>query len=168
MVDTIRCQSDLDLTEEFYEKLLLGAIDDRLDHQTMEAHSPATDGQDTARALPHRSKTTDKGKERQWSGDTVVASSSRGHSMHPNRASTMQTLYESPIDDARPKPTFETRPSNMPTPRHTSPPSSGFGPPPRHTTFSHANQEEEPEPKAARRSSTVGSYGSSWWKSHDS
>lgn len=166
MVDTIKCQSDLDLTETFYEKLLLGAIDKRLDHKKIEAHHPAEDSQDTALALPLRNKTIDKGKDRRWSdNETLVASSSRWNSLHGHRSSTMQPVYESPIDDARPAATFEGRPSNMTSSRHSSPPSAGFGPPSRHATFHSGIQEaEEPEPSAVQRASTSGSHKSHWWK----
>lgn len=151
MVDTIKCQSELDLTEAFYEKLLLGAIDKRLDHQKVAAHLPAKDSQDFVPTLSYRPKTTGKGKERQWSDDeTLVASSSRGNSLHANRASTMQPLYESPIEDVRTKPNFEGRPSNITTSRHASSPSVGFEPPPRHATFHNTVQKaEEPEPRSA-------------------
>ena len=37
MVDTISCLSVADLTEEFFEKLLLGAIDKAVDHQAIVA-----------------------------------------------------------------------------------------------------------------------------------
>lgn len=37
MVDTISCLSEDDLTEEFFEKLLLGAIDKVVDHQAIAA-----------------------------------------------------------------------------------------------------------------------------------
>lgn len=33
MVDTVKCQTEADLTEPFYKKLLLGAIDKTLDHE---------------------------------------------------------------------------------------------------------------------------------------
>ena len=170
MVDTIKCESELDLTEEFFEKLLLGAIDKRLDHQKVTAHHPANDSQDLVPTLPHRSKTVGNGKEPQWLDDeTLVASSSRRNSLHANRASTMQTLHGSPIDDARTKPAFEGRPSNVTTSRHASPPSAGFGLPSRHTTFHNTIQEaEEPEPRAAQRSSTITSHGSHWWNKHGS
>ena len=168
MVDTIKCQSELDLTEAFFEKLLLGAIDKRLDRQKVAAHSPANDSQDLVPTLPYRSKTVGNGKEPHWADDeTLVASSSRGNSLHANRSSTMQTLHESPIHDARPKSAFEGRPSNMTTSRHASPPAAGFGLPSRHTTFHNTIQEaEESEPKAAQRSSTVSSHGSHWWNKH--
>lgn len=168
MVDTVQCQSELDLTEAFYEKLLLGAINKKLDHEKIAAHEPAKDGHDFIPALPHRSKTVLNGKEPQWSDDeTLVASSSRGNSLHANRSSTMQTLHESSIEDARPQPAFEGRPSNMNTSRHASPPSVGFGVPPRPTTFHSTIQEaEEPEPRAAQRSSTISSHGSRRWNKH--
>ncbi len=170
MVDYIKCQSELDLTHTFFEKLLLGAIDKRLDHKKMEAHGPAKDGHDTAFALPNRSRTIGKEQERQWPDDeTLVGSSNRGNSLHANRSSTMQTLYESQIDDGRAKPTYEGKRSSVTTSRHASPPSAGFGPLPRHITFPHTNQEaEEPEPRTAQRSSTFGSQRSHWWNRHNS
>lgn len=33
MVDTVRCQTEADLTERFFKKLLLGAIDKAVDHE---------------------------------------------------------------------------------------------------------------------------------------
>lgn len=175
MVDRIQCQSELDLTEDFYEKLLLGAIDKRLDHKKLEANDPARDGQDTTFALPDRLKATGKAIEQRWSGDeTLVASSSRWNSLRTNRSSTMPPLNESPTDDARPTPTFGERPSHAATFRPASSPSAGFGPPPRHTTFHSGIQEaEEPEPRAAQRSSTMGPKRSErskshWWDRHDS
>lgn len=164
MVDTIKCQSELDLTEKFYEKLLLGAIDKRLDHKKLEAHHPAEDGQDTALALPLRSKIINKGKDRRWSdNETLVAPTSRGNSLQGHRSSTMQPVYESPIDDARPAAPFERRPSNMTT--SSSPPSAGFGPPSRHATFHNAIQEaEEPDSSAVQRRSTYESQKSRYLK----
>lgn len=91
MVDTIRCQSDLDLTEAFYEKLLLGAISKKLDHKQIAAHEPAKDNQDFNFPLPHRSTTLLNGKEPQWSDDEVPeASLSRGNTLHTNRSSTQE------------------------------------------------------------------------------
>lgn len=115
MVDTIKCKTELDLTETIYEKLLLSAIDKCLDHTKMEAQHRAKDGQDTNPALPVRSKTTGKGKQRQWSDDeTLVTSSSRWNSLHANRSSTMQPSHESPLDDTRstpiPEKGLQTRP----------------------------------------------------------
>ena len=158
MIDTIKCQSELDLTEEFYQKLLLGAIDKNFDHEKMEAHNPAEEDPEDAPALPYRSRMAGKGKERRWSDDeTIAVSSNRQSSV--NRSSTMQTLYESPIGDAGPKSAFGERPSNTTTFRHASPPSTGYGQPTRRTTFHHSIQEtEEPEPRAGQRSFTFGSH----------
>lgn len=64
MIDTIKCQSELDLTPAFREKLLLGAINKSLDHKKMETHHAVKDRQDTALALPPYSKAIGKGKER--------------------------------------------------------------------------------------------------------
>ena len=75
MVDFIKCQTERDLTTAFYEKLLLGAIDKRLDHEEMEAHHPVKDGPNTTLTLPHRSQTAGKGKERQWSEDETIVQS---------------------------------------------------------------------------------------------
>ncbi len=160
MVDTIKCESELDLTEDFYEKLLLGAIDKRLDRKKIEAHSSARGGHDTASPLSFRFKIPGKGKERQWSDDdTLVGPSSRWNSQRTKRTSTMRTLNESPVDDAGHTHAFDERQSNMTNFRHASPPSAGSGPPRRHTTFSDAIPEaEEPGPKTTKRSSTFGSH----------
>ena len=165
MVDTIKCQSELDLTEPFFEKLLLGAIDKRMDRKKIEAHNPVRHDQDTIHAMPYRSKAPGTDKERQWSSDDYpVGSSGRGTSGHPNRHSTMRTLVESPIDARQTAQTFHEGPSNMTSSRHASPPSGEYGRPRRPTTFSSAIQEaEEPEPRAAQRSSTFGSHQSHWW-----
>lgn len=167
MVDTIKCQSELDLTDAFYEKLLLGAIDNRLDHTKIEAHHSSKDDGDNVPALPHRSKTEviGKGKARQWSDDeTVVASPIRGNPLPANRSATIQTLHESPTDYAGPLPTFENRPMNITTSRDASSPSAGSGPLPRHTTFQNDIQEaEEPEPRAVQPSTTSGSHRPHWW-----
>ena len=168
MVDTIRCQSELDLTEAFFEKLLLGAIDKGFDRKKMIPHDPVKDGQDSLPSLSHRFKTTGKGKERQWSGDeTLVGSSSRGNSTrHPNRSSTMQTLNESPTDDAPPTRIFQESPTNMTSSRYAAPPSVGLGPPNRRVTYDDTIQEaEEPEHRTTKRSSTL---GSKWWKANAS
>ena len=53
MVDTITCFSEADLTDKFFEKLLLGAIDKAVDHEVIETPSSAsypTNGHDQ---LPH-------------------------------------------------------------------------------------------------------------------
>ena len=171
MVDTIKCESELDLTEQFYEKLLLGAIDKRMDRKKIETHDPAGYGQDTHHAMPHRSKAPSKGKERQRSRDeTLPESSSRENSLHADRFSGMQTLVESPIDTAQSRYTYGefssnmTR-SNMTRSRHVSPPSAGFPPPRRNDTSDDAIQEvQEPELRAAQRSSTFASQNSRWWK----
>ena len=168
MVDTIQCQSELDLTEAFFEKLLLGAIDKGLDRKKMDAHNPLRAAQESPPPLSHRFKATGKGKERQWSGDdTLVGSSSRGNSMHyPNRSSTMRTLNESPADDAPPTRVFQESPTNMASSRYAPPPppppSVGFERPNRSVTYNHTIEEaEEPEPRVNKRSSTMGSR---WWK----
>lgn len=166
MVDTVKCESELDLTEQFFEKLLLGAIDKRLDRKKIETHDPAGYGQDTHHAMPHRSKAPGKGKERQWSGhDSLPESSSRGNSFHTDRFSGMQTLVESPIDTSHSRYTYGGRSSNMTRSGHVSPPSAGFAPPRRKTTSDDAIHEaEEPELRAAQRSSTFASQHSHWWK----
>lgn len=42
MVDTVTCLSEADLTEKFFEKLLLGAIDKAVDQEVIETPSDAT------------------------------------------------------------------------------------------------------------------------------
>lgn len=154
MIDTIKCKSELDLTEAFFKKLLLGAIDKSLDHKKMEDHDLAKFSRSNDPTLPHRPIMIGKGKERQWSDDeTLIGSSSRWNSVSGNRAST--TLHKSPTSDARHTSTFGERHS----------PVTGNGPPSRRTTFHDPIQEaEDPEPRLTQRSSTIGSHVSSWWK----
>lgn len=126
MIDTIKCETEHDLTEAFYEKLLLGAINEGLDRKEMKDHNPVNSGQGTDPALSHRPIAAGKGKERQFSDDeTLVMSSRRWNSMHANRPSTKQNLNESPTDDAPRTPDFQEMPSNIARPRHTSPPPAG-------------------------------------------
>ena len=75
MVDFIKCQTERDLTDAFFEKLLLGAIDKRLDHEEMKAQHPVRDSPNETLTLPHRSQTAGKGKERQWSEDETIVQS---------------------------------------------------------------------------------------------
>ena len=132
MVDRVQCRSVLDLNHQWFEKLLLGAIDRKIDRKEIEAHDPALDIQDSTFTLAHRFKSDDKGKERQWSDDNNTAGPSR---FNPNRASTMQTLVESPSDDARSTHHFGDSPRGLMTSRRASPPSAGPGPHRRHTGF---------------------------------
>ena len=156
MVDRVQCQSVLDLSHEWFEKLLLGAIDKKLDRKKIEVHDPATDVPDTSSTLSHRFKPDDKGKERQGSDDDTIVGSSRYNSLHSNRTSTMKTLIESPTDDAHLTHHFQERSPDYTTSRYTSPPSAGQGPSRRHTD-SIPEAEEAAEPKGPRRSFTFGS-----------
>ena len=167
MVDTIQCQSELDLDEFFYEKLLLGAIDKRLDRKKIETHDPVKHGQDAYHEIPHRAKAQSTDRERPWSeAETLVGSSRRGNSFHTNRSSTMQTLIESPVEAARSAQPFERNPSNMTSFGHASPP---LEPPRRRTTINSTIEEtEEPEPRQPQRSSTSDTHQSRWWKSRGS
>ena len=162
MVDTVPCQSELDLTEQFFEKLLLGAIDKSLDRKQMEANVPANHSPHTAPAMSHRPKMNCNGKERQYSDDdTLVGSSTRWNSLHGNRVSTMRTLNESPIDEVSPSPTYGQKYFDAASSRRASPPSATLAPPRRHATFDDVVREtEEPEPKPAKRSFTLGSHKS--------
>ena len=167
MVDTIQCQSELDLTELFFEKLLLGAIDSRLDRQKIEAHDPAKYGQDAYHEIPHRAKAQGIDRERPLSEvETLVGSSRPGNSLHANRSSTMRTPIESPIEEAQSAQPFGRNPSNMTSFGHASPP---LGSPRRRTTINSTIEEtEEPEPRTPQRSSTSGTHSSRWWKSRGS
>ena len=127
MVDRVQCRSVLDLNHEWFEKLLLGAIDRKMDRKEIEAHDPALDMQDSSPTLAHRVKSDDKGKERQWSDDNTTAGPSR---FNPNRASTMQTLVESPSDSTH---HFGDGPRGLMTSRRASPTSAGPGPHRRYT-----------------------------------
>ena len=169
MVDTIQCQSELDLTESFYEKLLLGAIDKRLDRKKIEAHDPTTHGQDTYHdhEIPHRAKAPGTDRVRPWSeAETLVGSSRHGNSLHANRSSTMRTPIESPIEAAQTAQPFERNPLNMTSSGHASPP---LDRPRRRTTINSTIEEtDEPEPRIPQRSSTSGTHSSRWWKSRGS
>ena len=167
MVDTIQCQSELDLTEGFFEKLLLGAINTRLDRKEIETHDPAKYGQDTYHKIPHRAKAPGTDRERPWSeAETLVGSSRPGNSFHPIRSSTMRTPIESPVEAAQSAQPFEQNPSNMTSFGHASPPLDA---PPRRTTINSAIEEaEDQEPRAPKRSSTSGTHSSRWWKSRGS
>ena len=128
MVDTIKCQTKRDLTPAFFEKLLLGAIDKRLDNAEMEAHHRVKDSPDTALTLPHRSKTAGKGKERQLSEEETIVTS--------------------------PTSAFEARPSSMITSRQVS---ARLRPVSRHPT-EPILESEEPGLQTLPRSSTIGSF----------
>ena len=167
MVDTIKCQSELDLTEGFFEKLLLGAIDKRFDRKEIEAHDPTEYDQETHDPMPHRAKAPGTDRERPWSeAETLVGSSRRGNSFHPNRSSTMRSPIESPVEAAHSAQPFEGNASNMTSSRHASAP---LDPPRRRTTINSTIEEtEEPEPRATQRSSTSGTHSSRWWNSRGS
>ena len=132
MVDRVQCRSVLDLNHQWFEKLLLGAIDRKMDRKEIEAHDPALEIQDSSLELGHRFESDDKGKERQWSDVNTTTEPSR---FNPNRASTMQTLVESPSDDGRSTHHFGDRPRGQMTSRGASPPSVGPGTHRRHTGF---------------------------------
>lgn len=132
MVDTVQCRSVLDLNHQWFEKLLLGAIDRKMDRKEIEAHGPALDIQDSTFTLAHRFQSDGKGKERQCSDDNTIAGPSR---FNPNRASTMQTLVESPNDDVGSMHHFGHSPRGLITSRRASPPSAGPSPHRRHTGF---------------------------------
>ena len=53
MVDTIKCVSELDLSHEFFRKLLLGAIDKREDKKNVQRQRPPIDSHSVT--LPSRS-----------------------------------------------------------------------------------------------------------------
>ena len=53
MVDTITCLSEADLTEKFFEKLLLGAIDKAVDHEVIETPSSAVYPANSDDQQPH-------------------------------------------------------------------------------------------------------------------
>lgn len=164
MVDTIKCQSEIDLTKKFFEKLLLGAIDKRWDHEKMEAQSPKFEEsshtqEQPSSTLPYRLLSMGKGKERQFSDDdTLVGSSTRWNSFPTPANSTLQTLYEAQRTDdptsqsKKPMSTFEERPSeNTQTSQQPSPPLTGRVP--RQTTFDHTliKTEEPGEVSPPRR-----------------
>ena len=128
MVDFIKCQTERDLTDAFFEKLLLGAIDKRLDHEELEAHHPVQDSPNKIFTLPHRSQTAGKGKERQLSGD--------------------ETIVQSPTS------AFEERPSSMIASGHVP---AGHRSASHHPT-EPILESEEPGSQPPPRSSTLESF----------
>ena len=137
-VDTIKCQSEVDLTKNFFEKLLLGAIDNRWDHKKMETQAPKLEESSHAQeqplsALPHRLLSMGKGIERRLSDDdTLVGSSTRWNSFPTPASSTLQTLYEAQWTD---DPTSQSK-KRMSTFEERPPPPLTGGVP-RRTTFNH-------------------------------
>ena len=67
MVDTIKCQSELDLTQDFFQKLLLGAIDKREDNKKIEGQ--------TNKELEHQDHPPRRSHTVLSEGDTLVESS---------------------------------------------------------------------------------------------
>lgn len=131
MVDTIRCETDLDLTEDFFRKLLLGAIDKKEDNRKIEEHPPAnpqspSNAQHTT--LPDRSASIRTTNSRAWSETDNVASPTRQFSF-PVVDRSLSTLQEVPTAESfggqppvlqKRQSTFKSRPSQ--SPEETSPP----------------------------------------------
>lgn len=102
MVDTIKCQTEADLTEPFFKKLLLGAIDKTLDH---EESIPAPisynnytyhSGQPTRRAtsIGNRQQQSDKNLTgKSWDIDQKPAESSNHSSNISPPAATLNDPY---------------------------------------------------------------------------
>ena len=122
MVDTIKCFSERDLTERFYAKLLLGAIDRRQDHEEVESsrsgsHTEHIRGGGSRPTTTHRADTdvgrrTSKGKERNSSQDIGEGSSQQSRNSDPH-PSTLQSLREA-----------QTSHNTSPSRRHASPSST--------------------------------------------
>ncbi|KAL9609317.1 MAG: hypothetical protein Q9167_005904 [Letrouitia subvulpina] len=93
MVDTIQCQSEVDLTEDWFRKLLLGAIDKREDNRKIEDQQIADDAANAV--LPDRSISSRTSHSRPFSEVDTLVGPSRGYSFPIDTNST--TLHESPI-----------------------------------------------------------------------
>ncbi|KAL9044597.1 MAG: hypothetical protein Q9214_002280 [Letrouitia sp. 1 TL-2023] len=131
MVDTIKCVSELDLTPEWYEKLLLGGIDKRLDHEHVgseasNSKSPPKNGASnristgSSWSLPSRTKSTNQSLQSSMTGDETLVGSTAGHvSSMPNissqGSSRLQTLREAQQANypATTSEQFEQSPSRM-------------------------------------------------------
>lgn len=117
MVDTVKCQEMEDLTEDFFRKLLLGAIDRREDSMAQNAHRTASqtphNSPPPSHALQHRPHSTETTNHAHFSDDddTVVGGSSRYNtfSAHP----ALETLHEVQKGDAL-IPHHPTRMSTLP------------------------------------------------------
>lgn len=102
MVDTIKCQTEADLTEPFFKKLLLGAIDKTLDHEEPIAAPISYNnytyhpGQPTRRAtaIGDRQQQSDKNPTgKSWNIDQKPAESSNHSSNSSPLAATSNDPY---------------------------------------------------------------------------
>lgn len=96
MVDTVKCQTDADLTEPFFRKLLLGAIDKFVDHQEPIAASTYNNYTPHPNRLTRRA-TAGGDRQQQSSGrnlddDQRPAESSYHHTSDPDTA-TLKDLH---------------------------------------------------------------------------
>lgn len=73
MVDTIKCQTEADLTELFFKKLLLGAIDKSLDHEETTASPSSSYNNYTHHpSQPTRTATANEDRQHQDEGNSTA------------------------------------------------------------------------------------------------
>ena len=153
MVDTITCLSEADLTEKFFEKLLLGAIDKAVDHEVITPPSSAGLQCNGSEQMPHYSQPSQIATY----ADTKYLQqvSAAGQYASPN-------LVERHSDPQIPMCQTQAAPSSTSIPQATprySPHLDRFQPQPeaplpRHSTFPHESTELPIHP--APRSRTFG------------
>lgn len=115
MVDTIKCQTEDDLTELFFKKLLLGAIDKHLDHEETIAApgSPYNNYTHRQSLIASEDQQHDEGNPRAkfWREDQRLAESSHriGHPHSAPKTATLDYPYNTPNHRHQP-PRFFTEP----------------------------------------------------------
>lgn len=96
MINTLSCQAEDDLTEKFFEKLLIGAIDKNVDYDEIPAarnHKSDTHGQHRF-SMPYRPKDAIKDNANPCPSDEEYNANHYGHRHSKPEASQMKTLRE--------------------------------------------------------------------------
>ena len=138
MIDTIQCVSEADLTENFYRKLLTGAIDKREDKKRLEEQSAPAPHLEQASAtarnitLPDRSASNATNVSRSFSETETLVAPSRGVSFPVE--TPLNTLQEEPAAENSTLPRIPTVQSRQNSWRpHSAGESDRTSPPTRHS-----------------------------------
>lgn len=183
MVDTIKCQSEADLTEPFFRKLLLGAIDKGLDHEetTVEpsssynnyTHQPS---QPTRTATVREDRQQQGGRAKTWAMDQRMSESSHqvGQQSHSDpKTTTLNHLYNTPNIPHQPPRYFteqnfhEIPEKQQPFPENSLPHSQR---PPTHrlthTLSMPPDDTREERPKQPHHRGSLGLGLNKFWRGH--
>lgn len=183
MVDTIKCQSEADLTEPFFRKLLLGAIDKGLDHEetTVEpsssynnyTHQPS---QPTRTATVREDRQQQGGRAKTWAMDQRMSESSHqvGQQSHSDpKTTTLNHLYNTPNTPHQPPRYFteqnfhEIPEKQQPFPENSLPHSQR---PPTHrlthTLSMPPDDTREERPKQPHHRGSLGLGLNKFWRGH--